>query len=97
MAPAKIANWSERVARDSHALDLPEGLFSLNDPRAIARILKTAAESSTRRKTDPYRSAMSMLTFFINRAGQGLSARRRRILEEAKDELRSLYGRPRRH
>lgn len=91
------SNWSERVTRSSHALDLREGLFSLEDPRAIARALKRAAETSGQRKSDPYRSAMSMLTFYINRAGQRLPAHRRRILEAAKTELRGLYGRGRRH
>ncbi|GAA5442031.1 hypothetical protein Misp06_00192 [Microbulbifer sp. NBRC 101763] len=97
MGPAKTVNWSEQVTRSSRALDLPEGLFSLDNPKAIACSLKAAAESSKRRKADPYRSAMSMLTFFINRAGHRLPAKRRRILEAAKDELRDLYGRPRRH
>ncbi|MFA0810630.1 DUF3175 domain-containing protein [Microbulbifer epialgicus] len=97
MDSAKNDNWSERVTRNSHALELPEGLFSLDDPKAIARTLKAAAESSKRRKSDPYRSAMSMLTFFINRAGQQLPVKRRQVLEAAKDELRELFGRPRRH
>ncbi|WP_444885598.1 DUF3175 domain-containing protein [Microbulbifer sp. PSTR4-B] len=97
MSPAKKANWSKEVTRHSHALDLSEGLFSLEDPKAIAQGLKAAAESSQRRKSDPYRSAMSMLAFYINRAGQRLPAKRRRLLEQAKEELRGLYGRPRRH
>ena len=85
--------WSQRVTRTSNALDLEQGVFAKSDPRAIARSLKRSAEHSRRRKSDPYRSAMSMLTFYINRAGKQLSPRRRRKLEKAKDELRDLYGR----
>ncbi len=69
------------------------GVFTLDDPRAIARSLKRSAERSRRRKSDPYRSAMSMLTFYLNRAGKSLPARRRRVLERAKEELRDLYHR----
>lgn len=87
--------WSQRVTDTSDALDLREGVFALDDPRAIARSLKRSAERSHRRKSDPYRSAMSMLTFYVNRAGDNLSGRRRGILEDAKDELRDLFGRPR--
>jgi hypothetical protein len=87
--------WSQRVTATSDALDLREGVFALDDPRAIARSLKRSAERSHRRKSDPYRSAMSMLTFYVNRAGDNLSKRRRGILEDAKDELRNLFGRPR--
>lgn len=85
--------WSAKVTATSDALDLKEGVFTLPRPRAIAASLKRSAERSRRRKADPYRSAMSMLTFFINRAGKGLTARRRAILERAKDELRDLFGR----
>lgn len=81
------------MTETSDALDLKEGVFKLRSPHAIAASLKRSAERSRRRKADPYRSAMSMLTFFINRAGKGLTARRRAILERAKDELRSLFGR----
>ena len=88
--------WSQRVTRTSDALDLEGGVFAKPDPRAIARSLKRSAERSHRRKADPYRSAMSMLTFYINRAGKQLPANRRKTLEKAKDELRDLYGRPRR-
>lgn len=87
--------WSQQVTRSSDALDLESGVFAQEDPRAIARSLKDSAERSERRKTDPYRSAMSMLTFYINRAGSQLSDTRRHRLEQAKDELRALYGRPR--
>lgn len=89
-------NWSDRVTRESDALDLEEGVFTLDDPEAIAASLARSAEASTRRKTDPFRSAMAMLTFYVNRAGDQLPAARRRVLEEAKDALRERYGRPRR-
>ena len=89
--------WSQHVTDTSNALDLRKGVFELDDPAAIARSLKRSAEHSHRRKSDPYRSAMSMLTFYINRAGDNLSGRRRRILEDAKDELRALFDRPRQH
>ena len=85
--------WSGRVTRNSNALDLEDGVFALDDPLEIARSLKGSAEASTRRKSGPFRSAMSMLTFYINRAGSGLSAERRAVLEKAKGELRALYGR----
>jgi hypothetical protein len=85
--------WSARVARESDALDLESGVFKKSDPAAIARSLKRSAERSKRRKSEPYRSAMSMLTFYVNRAGEQLGARRRRVLERAKDELRKLFGR----
>ena len=83
----------ERWSQNSDALDLEEGVFTKRSARAIAESLKRSAEASDRRKADPYRSAMSMLTFYINRAGDNLSEPRRRKLEKAKDELRSLYGR----
>jgi hypothetical protein len=86
--------WSQRVTKTSNALDLDAGVFARKDPRSIARSLKRSAERSRRRKTDPFRSAMSMLTFYINRAGKTLSAAQRRRLEAAKDELRRLFGRP---
>ena len=83
--------WSQRVTRESNALDLKKGVFAQDDPKKIARSLKHSAEHSHRRKSSPYRSAMSMLTFYINRGGKDLSARRKRILEKAKDELRALF------
>jgi hypothetical protein len=86
--------WSNEVARKSDALDLEAGVFTLDDPREIARSLKRSAEASERRKSEPFRSAMSMLNFYINRAGKGLSAERKRVLERAKDELRKEFGRP---
>jgi hypothetical protein len=86
--------WSQRVTQRSNALDLDPGVFTRTDPRGIARSLKRSADRSRRRKVDAYRSAMSMLTFYINRAGKSLSQTRRRRLEAAKDELRDLYRRP---
>jgi len=83
--------WSQRVTRESDALTLDKGVFSKRSPKAIARSLKRSAEHSHRRKSSPYRSAMSMLTFYINRAGKQLPASRKRTLKKAKDELRALY------
>ncbi len=77
----------------SDALDLAPGVFTWRSPRRIAQSLKQSAESSTRRKGTPLQSAMSMLNFYINRAGHELPASRRRVLEQAKDELRQLFGR----
>ena len=85
--------WSDRVARESDALDLEAGVFSAKDPKRIAASLKRSAEDSSRRKSEPFRSAMSMLVFYINRAGKRLSASRRRTLERAKIELRRQFGR----
>jgi hypothetical protein len=86
--------WSQHVTETSDALDIRAGTFALDDPKAIARELKRDAEGSERRKSSPYRSAMSMLTFYLNRAGKHLSAPRKQILEQAKDELRREFGRP---
>lgn len=85
--------WSADVTEHSDALDLEAHVFEKDDPREIAKSLKRSAEESDRRKSEPYRSAMSMLTFYINRAGENLPADRRNVLERAKDELRDLYGR----
>ncbi|MDJ0449183.1 DUF3175 domain-containing protein [Methylocystis sp. JR02] len=85
--------WSNEVTRHSNALDLEPGVFTHDDPEEIAQSLKRSAEASTRRKTTPFRSAMSMLTFYINRAGKDLAPERRRVLEAAKDELRKAFGR----
>jgi len=92
----KGKRWSQRVTETSNALDLDQGVFSKDDPRSIARSLKRSADRSQRRKSNPFRSAMSMLTFYINRAGRKLSRSRRKRLETAKEELRDLYGKPRR-
>lgn len=86
--------WSQRVTKESNALDLERGVFTKSSARAIAASLKRSAEHSHRRKSDPYRSAMSMLTFYVNRAGKTLPASRRKKLEAAKDELRKLYHKP---
>jgi hypothetical protein len=85
--------WSQRVTTRSNALDLDRGVFTWKDPRRIARSLKRSAEHSRRRKSDAFRSALSMLTFYINRAGRGLPASRKRVLQQAKDELRRQFGR----
>jgi hypothetical protein len=94
MIPAATPDktWSAKVTRESNALDLEQGVFTWKDPKKIALSLKQSADSSTRRKAEPFRSAMSMLVFYINRAGKNLDQEQRRILELAKDELRSLYG-----
>jgi len=89
----KRSYWSARVAERSKALDLEPGLFTWNDPTRIAKSLKRSAESSTRRKGTPLQSAMSVLNFYINRAGRKLSAPQRRLLDQAKDELRRLFAR----
>ena len=88
--------WSQEVAEHSNALDLDRDVFTRKNPHSIALSLKRSAERSRRRKADPYRSAMSMITFYINRAGKSLSKTQHNRLERAKDELRELYGRPRR-
>jgi hypothetical protein len=85
--------WSGDVTRRSNALDLDKGVFTWTDPRRIAASLKRSAARSRRRKGTPYQSAMSMLNFYINRAGRHLGARRRRVLERAKDELKKQFGR----
>lgn len=89
--------WSQNVTQHSNALDLEQDVFTKGDPKQVARSLKRSAEHSRRRKSAPFRSAMSMLTFYINRAGKGLEPDRKRVLEEAKDELRALYGREKAH
>ena len=88
----KTRRWSQRVTRESDALDLERRVFT-RSPKVIARSLKRSAERSRRRKASPYGSAMSMLTFYINRAGKNLRPRRRHVLERAKQELRHAFGR----
>jgi hypothetical protein len=88
----KKKRWSQNVTEHSDALALDRGVFTKGSPKAIAASLKRSAERSRRRKSSPYRSAMSMLTFFINRGGKGLPASRKQKLEKAKDELRAMYG-----
>lgn len=85
--------WSKEATEQSNALDLEPGVFEKDDPKAIARSLKRSAEESDRRKSSPYRSAMSMLTFYINRAGKNLPRERLQVLERAKEELRAEFGR----
>jgi hypothetical protein len=89
---AKKKRWSRNVTEHSDALTLDRGVFTKGSPKAIAASLKRSAEHSRRRKSSPYPSAMSMLTFFINRGGKGLPASRKQKLEKAKDELREMYG-----
>ena len=84
--------WSAKVTRESFALELEEGVFTWKDPKKIAQSLKQSADTSTRRKAPPFRSAMSMLVFYINRAGKNLNEDQKRLLEQAKVELRALYG-----
>jgi hypothetical protein len=89
--PAK-KKWSGEVTKTSIALDLEGGVFTWDDPKAIARSLKNSAENSIRRKASPFQSAMSMLNFYINRAGKNLKPERRKTLERAKAELRKLFN-----
>ena len=97
--PAKTAEaatprrWSQRVTQNSNALDLDPGVFTWSDPKRIAASLKRSAEESYRRKGSPLQSAMSMLNFYINRAGAGLPAKQKRVLTQAKSELRKAFGR----
>jgi len=93
MTSKSSKRWSAEVTRHSDALDLEQGVFALKDPKRIAASLKHSAELSRRKKADSFRSALSMLTFYINRAGTKLSAERRRLLMRAKDELRKQFGR----
>jgi len=90
---ARGRRWSAEVTKHSDALDLKADVFRQKDPHRIALSLKRSAERSKRRKSTPYQSAMSMLNFYINRAGKRLPQKQRRILERAKDELRETFGR----
>nr|WP_250809569.1 DUF3175 domain-containing protein [Neorhizobium tomejilense] len=89
--------WSKDVAEHSDAMDLKDGVFKSRSPKKIADSLKHSAETSDRRKSSPFQSAMSMLNFYINRAGEQLSKSRRTTLEKAKDELRKDFGREPKH
>ena len=91
--PKKTKYWSGEVTKHSNALDLENKVFTWKSPKRIALSLKKSADASTRRKGTPYQSAMSMLTFYVNRAGRGLPEPRRRVLEHAKRELRKAFGR----
>jgi hypothetical protein len=90
---ASSKRWSQRVTRESDALDLKHGVFTLRDPKRIAASLKRSAERSSRRKAVAYRSALSMLTFYINRAGKTLPKTQRNRLQRAKSELKHQFGR----
>jgi hypothetical protein len=90
---AKAGKWSQEVTEHSNALDLERDVFTRKDPHAIAVSLKRSAEHSDRSKSSPFRSAMSMLTFYINRAGKDLDPKQKRVLEDAKDELRKVFHR----
>lgn len=83
--------WSDEVTKHSNALDLKEGVFTLKDPKKIAKSLKDSALKSKRRKGTPFQSAMSMLNFYINRAGKNLDSKQKEVLEKAKEELRILF------
>lgn len=85
--------WSGEVTKHSNALDLEQGVFTWQDPARIAKSLKASAQASTRRKGDPFRSAMSMLIFYMNRAGSNLPGERKAVLDKAKQELRRQFGR----
>jgi hypothetical protein len=93
MPQSKKTKWSQDVTEHSDALDLQRDVFTLKDPKKIAASLKKSAEASHRRKAEPFRSAMSMLTFYINRAGKELPAAQKKVLEDAKGELRAQFGR----
>jgi len=94
---ASPARWSQRVTKESDALDLRRGVFTLADPKKIAASLKRSAERSSRRKAGAYRSALSMLTFYINRAGKTLPKAQRERLQRAKLELKRQFGRDKDH
>ena len=87
-----IKKWSDKVTKESNALDLEERVFTWDDSKKIAQSLKNSAEASGRRKSTPYQSAMSMLNFYINRAGKNLPKKRLQVLENAKKELRRIFG-----
>jgi len=90
---SKIRRWSARVTQRSNALDLQPKVFKSTNPRRIALSLKRSAQASKRRKGTPYQSAMSMLNFYVNRAGKSLPQKQKRVLERAKAELRDVFGR----
>ncbi len=90
----RINKWSARVTQQSDAMDLQQNIFKSDNPDKIARSLKHSAEESGRRKASPFQSAMSMLNFYINRAGKNLTKSQKSHLQKAKNKLRKLYGRP---
>jgi hypothetical protein len=89
--PRKSGKWSAHVTKTSDALDLKKGVFTSQDPDKIARSLERSAEKSDRKKAGSYQSAMSMLNFYINRAGKNLSASKKKVLTKAKDKLKALH------
>ena len=89
---ASSKKWSHKVTEESDALDIERDVFKSGSAREIAKSLKRSAQRSHRRKSSPFRSAMSMLTFYINRAGKNLPRKRKDTLENAKDELRKEFG-----
>jgi hypothetical protein len=89
-----IRKWSQHVIEQSDVLDLKRGIFNQRSPKKIASSLKHSADASHRRESSPFHSAMSMLNFYVNRAGKNLPQARRKVLEDAKDELRVAFGRP---
>lgn len=93
MPQKKVRRWSKHVNETSNAMDLEDRVFTHDDPHAIAESIKRSAERSYRLKSSPYRAAMSMLVFYINRGGKNLTAGRRKVLERAKEELRKLFHR----
>jgi hypothetical protein len=93
MNNALTQNWPMPGTKESDGLTAQREIFSWQDPKAIAHTLKQSAEASRRRRSTPFRSAMSMLTFYINRAGETLDEKQRKVLEQAKDELRLAFGR----
>jgi len=88
-----MSNWSDYITKNSNALDLEQGVFTWKDPNKIAKSLKESAEQSTRRKAEPFQSAMSMLNFYINRAGKNMDKDQKAVLGQAKQELRKLFKR----
>lgn len=92
----KVQKWSQRVTEESNALDLEPGVFTWKDPLKIAGSLKRSALASTRRKGTPFQSAMSMLNFYINRAGKKLDSKQKKILNKAKEELRIIFQKSKR-
>jgi hypothetical protein len=95
MTTSSKKRWSQHVTEKSDALDLDKGVFTWKNPKRIAASLKRSAEHSKRRKSGAFRSAMSMLTFYVNRGGKDLPKARKAVLERAKDELRAQFGRAR--
>jgi hypothetical protein len=89
----RVTKWSANVTETSDALDIEKRIFQSHDPKRVAASLKRSAERSQRRKASPFQSAMSMLTFYVNRAGKNLSAAQRHVLDRAKTELRKQFGR----